>query len=156
MEDPVDPNGPSLSEAQLEIMNLVWDREEITVGELWHELSSRRRVARNTVQTLVTRLEEKGWLAHRTDGHVFQYRALHPRTTTLKQMVRRLVHSAFGGSAEGLVMTLLEDEALSGPELDQLVADLRGCDMPYTCPHGRPTLIEMNFRELEKKFGRSQ
>jgi DNA mismatch repair protein MutL len=48
------------------------------------------------------------------------------------------------------------NDPLSGPELDQLVADLRGCDMPYTCPHGRPTLIEMNFRELEKKFGRSQ
>lgn len=48
------------------------------------------------------------------------------------------------------------NDPLSGPELEQLVADLRGCDMPYTCPHGRPTLIEMNFRELEKKFGRSQ
>jgi DNA mismatch repair protein MutL len=32
---------------------------------------------------------------------------------------------------------------------------LRRCAMPYTCPHGRPTLIEMNYRELEKKFGRS-
>jgi DNA mismatch repair protein MutL len=28
--------------------------------------------------------------------------------------------------------------------------------MPYTCPHGRPTLIEMNYRELERKFGRTQ
>jgi DNA mismatch repair protein MutL len=46
------------------------------------------------------------------------------------------------------------NDPLSGPELEQLVADLRQCEMPYTCPHGRPTLIEMNFRELEKKFGR--
>ncbi|MGA2751813.1 MAG: GyrI-like domain-containing protein, partial [Verrucomicrobiota bacterium] len=44
----------------------------------------------------------------------------------------------------------------SGRELENLVEDLRHCAMPYTCPHGRPTLIEMNFRELEKKFGRSQ
>lgn len=48
------------------------------------------------------------------------------------------------------------NDALTGPELDNLVADLRRCAMPYTCPHGRPTLIEMNFRELEKKFGRTQ
>jgi DNA mismatch repair protein MutL len=48
------------------------------------------------------------------------------------------------------------NDPLSGPELENLVADLRRCAMPYTCPHGRPTLIEMNFRELEKKFGRSQ
>jgi DNA mismatch repair protein MutL len=48
------------------------------------------------------------------------------------------------------------NDPLAGPELEKLVEDLRQCAMPYTCPHGRPTLIEMNFRELEKKFGRTQ
>jgi len=48
------------------------------------------------------------------------------------------------------------NDPLAGPELENLVEDLRHCVMPYTCPHGRPTLIEMNFRELEKKFGRTQ
>lgn len=48
------------------------------------------------------------------------------------------------------------NDLLAGPELENLIQDLRHCAMPYTCPHGRPTLIEMNFRELEKKFGRSQ
>jgi DNA mismatch repair protein MutL len=47
-------------------------------------------------------------------------------------------------------------DVLQGPELDRLLELLRLCAMPYTCPHGRPTLIEMNFRELEKKFGRIQ
>ncbi len=47
-------------------------------------------------------------------------------------------------------------DPLAGRELEKLVEDLRHCAMPYTCPHGRPTLIEMNFRELEKKFGRAQ
>ncbi len=48
------------------------------------------------------------------------------------------------------------NDPLAGPELENLIEDLRHCAMPYTCPHGRPTLIEMNFRELEKKFGRTQ
>jgi DNA mismatch repair protein MutL len=48
------------------------------------------------------------------------------------------------------------NDPLAGRELENLVHDLRHCAMPYTCPHGRPTLIEMNFRELEKKFGRTQ
>ena len=48
------------------------------------------------------------------------------------------------------------NDFLAGPELENLVEDLRHCTMPYTCPHGRPTLIEMNYRELEKKFGRTQ
>jgi len=48
------------------------------------------------------------------------------------------------------------NDPLGVPELENLVEDLRRCAMPYTCPHGRPTLIEMNFKELEKKFGRTQ
>ena len=48
------------------------------------------------------------------------------------------------------------NDLLGGAELENLVEDLRRCAMPYTCPHGRPTLIEMNYRELEKKFGRTQ
>jgi DNA mismatch repair protein MutL len=48
------------------------------------------------------------------------------------------------------------NDPLAGRELENLVEDLRRCAMPYTCPHGRPTLIEMNWRELERKFGRAQ
>ncbi len=48
------------------------------------------------------------------------------------------------------------NDPLTGTELENLVEDLRRCGMPYTCPHGRPTIIEMSFRELEKKFGRVQ
>lgn len=48
------------------------------------------------------------------------------------------------------------NDPLRGPELEKLVEDLRACDMPYTCPHGRPTLIEMGWRELERRFGRAQ
>jgi len=48
------------------------------------------------------------------------------------------------------------NDPLAGPELEKLLEDLRRCDMPYTCPHGRPTLIEMSLKELEKKFGRVQ
>lgn len=46
------------------------------------------------------------------------------------------------------------NDPLGPRELESLVETLRACDMPYTCPHGRPTLIEMNYRELEKRFGR--
>ena len=54
------------------------------------------------------------------------------------------------------MMMGVRNDPLAGPELENLVNDLRHCTMPYTCPHGRPTLIEMSYRELEKKFGRAQ
>jgi DNA mismatch repair protein MutL len=48
------------------------------------------------------------------------------------------------------------NDALKAAEIEQLVDDLRGCAMPYTCPHGRPTLIEMSYSELDRKFGRTE
>ncbi len=46
------------------------------------------------------------------------------------------------------------NDKLQGPELDKLLEDLLECEMPYCCPHGRPTLIQISYGELEKKFGR--
>jgi DNA mismatch repair protein MutL len=46
------------------------------------------------------------------------------------------------------------NDKLSIPEIEALLRDLFDCEMPYCCPHGRPTLIQMSLKELEKKFGR--
>jgi len=107
---------PPLSEAQMEIMNVVWNRGEATVADVWKALGSRRKVARSTVLTMLTRLQEKGWLCCDEEGHAFRYRAALPREATLGQVVRRLVDTAFGGSAEGLVMALLHDRGVSKAE----------------------------------------
>lgn len=46
------------------------------------------------------------------------------------------------------------NDVLRGPELVRLIQDLMACDLPYCCPHGRPTMIQISYSELEKKFGR--
>ena len=66
------------------------------------------------------------------------------------KICRLLVGSLF--IVSGLIKA---NDALADPELDALLESLRHCTMPYTCPHGRPTLIEMSYPELEKKFGRT-
>jgi DNA mismatch repair protein MutL len=48
------------------------------------------------------------------------------------------------------------NDALKPAEWDMLLHDLLGCDLPYTCPHGRPTMIQLSLAELDKKFGRAQ
>jgi len=113
---------PPLSEAQLEIMNVIWDRGEATVADVWRALAARRKVARNTVLTMVQRLEEKGWLRRDTGGHAHRYRASVPRGATLGTMVRRLVETAFAGSAEGLVLALLDGRGVSKDEADRIRA----------------------------------
>src|SRR5262245_14491200 len=113
---------PPLSEAQLEIMNVVWDLGEASVADVWSCLSAQRPVARNTVQTMMTRLEEKGWLRHRADGQTFRYRAVFARQATLGHVVRRLVDTAFSGSAEGLVLALLQSRGVSREEAERISA----------------------------------
>ena len=46
-------------------------------------------------------------------------------------------------------------DRLTLEEIERLVIELAGTEMPYTCPHGRPTLIHMSFGELNRKFGRA-
>jgi BlaI family transcriptional regulator, penicillinase repressor len=98
---------PALSEAQWEIMNLIWDRAACSVADVWKVLKGRRGVSRNTVQTLIVRLEEKGWLTHREENNGFIYLPTVSREESQKSSVQRLIKTVFDGSSEGLVLTLL-------------------------------------------------
>jgi BlaI family penicillinase repressor len=109
-----------LTPAQLEIMSLFWKHGELGVAQVWKLLSERRRVARNTVQTMLTRLVEKGWLRARSERTAFCFRASRPRKSTLRYMVSQLLDTAFGGSASGLIMTLLEARRLSPDEVRRI------------------------------------
>src|SRR3990172_2025895 len=113
------PELPPLSEAQLEILNVVWDQGKATVGQIRNVLANRRSVSRATVSTMVTRLEEKGWLRHQVVGGTFLYSPTHPREKVLSRLVHRLVDAAFHGSAEGLVLSLLEGGRLSAEEVER-------------------------------------
>ncbi len=112
--------GPSLSEAQLEIMNIVWQGGEVRVADVWKELLARHGLARNTVQTMMKRLEDKGFLRHRADGKTFYYTAAERRRRTLRQLVSTLVDSAFGGSASELVMALLDQRGVGKHEAERI------------------------------------
>lgn len=105
-----------LTPAQLEIMNLFWEHGELSVAQVRQILSKTRSVARNTVQTMLTRLVEKGWLQTRTEGKAFLFRASRPRKSTLRAMVGQLLDTAFDGSPSRLVMTLLEARSISPDE----------------------------------------
>ncbi len=110
----------ALSEAQQEIMEIIWDRGEISVSEVWDVLQERRDVARNTVQTMIVRIEQKGWIEHRSIGRTFVYKAVQPRTTTLRQRLDNLLSATGRGAAEALVTALLEDASLTKDAADRI------------------------------------
>jgi predicted transcriptional regulator len=111
---------PPLTETQIAIMNIVWDRGETTVGEVYQELAEQRGVARNAVLTIIQRLYEKSWLRRRESGNTHLYRAAVGREKAQANMLQRLLESAFEGSAEGMVMTLLNDVPLAPGEADRI------------------------------------
>ena len=105
-----------LSGAQLEIMNLVWERGEVTVSDVWKALRGKRAVARTTVLTVIDRLEKKGWLKRRVIAHQYLYSPARGRAATLGGIVDRLVESAFAGSPEELVAALLDGRGVTDEE----------------------------------------
>jgi predicted transcriptional regulator len=115
-EDDLSP----LSGAQIEIMNLVWARGETTVTEIWKALQQTRPVARTTVLTVMDRLEKKGWLKRRLAEQQHLYSAARSRETTLGGMVERLVATAFAGSAEDLVVALLDGRGVTKDEAKRI------------------------------------
>lgn len=110
----------ALTVAQREIMEIVWQRKEVTVSDVRNALASRRELARNTVQTMLVRLEEKGWLKHREDGRSFIYSPNRPRLESLGAKVAQLVDRWFAGEPDAMVTALIEYRGLSQGEAERI------------------------------------
>lgn len=111
---------PPLSDVQLELMSVLWKSGEATVADVLESLRSRRSVSRNTVQTMLVRLERKGWLAHRDDGGTFIYRPRVPREVVQDDVLTRVVETIFDGSAAGILTALLQNRSLSKDEANTI------------------------------------
>jgi predicted transcriptional regulator len=109
-----------LSEVQLEIMNVIWEKVEATVTEVWGEISKKRPVARTTIMTLMARLEEKGWLKHREIVPTYIYTATRPKEQSTGEIITDVLNKVFAGSAEHLMMTLLGHKKVSRKELARI------------------------------------
>jgi BlaI family transcriptional regulator, penicillinase repressor len=122
---------PELTPAQGEIMDIVWGADELSASEVRRILSRTRTVARNTVRTLLERMEEKGWITHREQGRTFLYSAAQPRQATIGQKVKEIVDTVCGGSPEALVTALLDYRGLNSGELErirQMLAQARAAE----------------------------
>lgn len=106
----------ALSRAQREVMEIVWDHGEVSVAMVTGLLNCDRQVARNTVRTLMERMEEKGWLEHRVQGRSYIYSATVPREESLGHRVKEMVEKACGGNPEKLMMALMDYRGLSDEE----------------------------------------
>jgi len=114
------PKTPTLTEQELEIMKVIWERDRATVRDVYEALLERRKIAYTTVMTMMNILEQKKYLRKSAEDRAYIYRPAKPKKQVIKGMVREFVDRVFNGSAEPLLVHLVEEHDLSPEELDEI------------------------------------
>jgi len=119
------PKTPTLTEQELEIMKIVWSRDVSTVRDVYEALLERRKIAYTTVMTMMKILEQKKYLLKTQEDRTYIYRPAKPKNQVIKGMVREFVNRVFNGSAEPLLLHLMEDQRLTKKELEEITRMIR-------------------------------
>ena len=110
----------TLTDQELEIMKIVWDRDRTTVRDVYEVLLEKRKVAYTTVMTMMKILEQKKYLKKTQVDRAYVYRPAQPKGMVLGAMVREFVNRVFNGSAEPLLVHLVEEHDLSAGDLEEI------------------------------------
>lgn len=109
-----------LTELQIEILSILWERGEASTAEVCEALSVSRGLALSTVATLLSRLEKREVVAHRKEGRQYVYRALLSRGEVRESKVADLTRSLFGGNPAALVRHLVASHEVDSGDLDRI------------------------------------
>ena len=109
-----------LTEAELRIMNVLWQKGSATVHEVLDAMLAKPALAYNSVLTIIRILEKKGYVRHAKDGRAHVYIPQVNREAATRSEVQRLVNRFFGNSHELLVLNILEDKSIDAEEMDRL------------------------------------
>jgi predicted transcriptional regulator len=111
---------PSLTPQELEIMKIVWELESATVRDIYEALLRERKVAYTTVMTMMQILERKKYLKRTKADRAWLYRPAQPKGKVIAGMVREFVNRVFNGSAEPLLVHLVEEHKLSREDIEEI------------------------------------
>jgi predicted transcriptional regulator len=111
---------PALTDGELRIMRVLWERARATVGDVVQSIDATPRPAYNTVLTVLRILERKGYVRHEKDGRAFAYVPLIDHTQARRRAVSHLLSRFFNNSPELLVLDLLGHEPTDAAELQRV------------------------------------
>jgi BlaI family penicillinase repressor len=117
---------PTLTPQELALMKIVWEKGPSTVRNVYEAVLEDRHIAYTTVMTMMSVLERKGHLRKEAEGRSYRYHPVRTRGQVVGSMVREFVDRVFAGSAEPLLLHLVEDRRLTADELDRLARRIRG------------------------------
>ena len=110
----------TLTEAELRIMNVLWEKGSATVHEVLQGMPAQPTLAYNSVLTIIRILEKKGYVQHVKDRRAHVYMPKVDRKDATRFEVRHLVSRFFGNSDELLVLNILEEKSIDADELARL------------------------------------
>jgi len=116
----------TLTEAELRLMEVLWQKGPATVQQVLEALPGKAPLAYNSVLTTIRILEKKGYVRHVKDGRAHVYTPLVERKEATRSEISRLVNRFFGNSHELLVLNILEDQGVDASELNRLRKMLEG------------------------------
>ena len=109
-----------LAELQLAIMQVLWEQQEASVGNVRDALKSLRSLAYTTVGTMLAKMEAKGLVDHRSDGRVNVYRPVVKREQVRQSMMSDLAERLFQGDVSQMMCHLLDGESVTQEDLAEL------------------------------------
>lgn len=112
---------PTLTEAEYRLMDIIWNRETVTVADVVDSLGD-PPLAYNTVLTTMRILEQKGYVRHKAIGRAFVYKAIVEREEAQRSVVSHVVSRFFNNSPRELVLNLIESGEVDEAELAHLLA----------------------------------
>ncbi len=120
-------NIQKLSDANLEIMKLAWQKGEVTINEVLEAVNATRKkkLKRATIQVQMRRLERYGWLRHRKENREFYYSPLKGEAEAKENILHHIRHRVFGGSYAELVKCLFSGAPIPGEELKRIMEYLK-------------------------------
>ena len=110
----------TLSPAETEILSIVWKLGQATVQNVCDHLPDHRRITYPTVQTLLRRLEKKGYLDHQSNGKAHLYFSAVPKDDVIRRTVGDFVERLFGGDPVPLMLHLAERGDISPEDIERL------------------------------------
>jgi predicted transcriptional regulator len=110
----------TLTQAELRLMKVLWDRGESSVADMVTATSSETELAYTSVLTTIRILETKGYVSHRQEGRAFLYSSCIGELEAGRSEVRHVLQRFFGNSRERLLLSLLGDDEISPEELKRL------------------------------------
>ncbi len=114
------PKSPTLTEAELRLMDVLWKKEAATVRDVVAALPGNEPLAYSTVLTTLRILERKGYVSHEKEGRAYVYQPVVGREDARRSVVRYMMSRFFNNSPEALMLNILENETVDGDVLDRL------------------------------------